>query len=635
MKTALMEEWSDPAKRRRFLTLISGILLVSGLAAGRVSGIESARTPLLVLAALVAGFDIARRALDGARRRQITIEQLVTIAAVGALAIGEVWEAAAVTFLFIFGAWLEARTLSRTRMELTRLLDLAPITALVMRDGEPGEVDADSVEPGETVMVRPGGKIPVDGVVRSGRSAVDESAITGEPIPVEKNAGDQVFAGTVSHDGLLVLEAQGVGADTTLARIIHRVEEAQEAKAPVQQTIERLASWYTPAIIVLAAGAMLITRDLALGLTLLVIGCPGALVIATPVAIVAGIGRAARRGILIKGGEHLETVGKVTALALDKTGTLTDGRPVLTDLVVLQPALTPGRGVATATITEDDLLRWAAIAEIGSSHPLARPIVQAAQERLNAPIPSPDEGEAVPGQGVWARWEGQTFSVGTPALMAQRQIAMGGAAEQALTELRANGRTAMLVARNDDVVGVLGVTDQPRPEAARLPAQLEEAGVRRVAMLTGDHERTANAIAATVGMREVHASLLPDEKVAWITSAQADGEVVAMVGDGVNDAPALATADVGIAMGAAGSDVALETADIALMSDELSRIPEAFRISRATRRVIRQNLVIALVTVTALLAGVMVRQVDMAGGMLIHEASVLLVVLNGMRLLRA
>jgi len=635
MKKIALDQWSDPAKRRRLLTIVSGVLLVSGLAAARLPAVESARAPLLVLAALVAGFDIARRALDGARRRQITIEQLVTIAAVGALAIGEVWEAAAVTFLFIFGAWLEARTLSRTRMELSRLLDLAPITALVMRDGAPVEIDAASVEPGETVLVRPGGKIPVDGEVRSGRSSVDESAITGEPIPVEKNAGDQVYAGTVSHDGMLVLDARGVGADTTLARIIHRVEEAQEAKAPVQQTIERFARWYTPAIIVLAAAATLITGDVALGLTLLVIGCPGALVIATPVAIVAGIGRAARRGILIKGGEHLETVGRVTALALDKTGTLTVGRPALTDVVVLQPALVPAGGVATAPASSDDLLRWAAIAELGSSHPLARPIIEAARQRFDTALSTPEAGEAVPGHGVWAVSQGHTITVGTPELMTQRGIDVSLEAEQSLAGLRAEGRTAILVARDSDLIGVLGVTDLARPDAADLPAQLKAAGVRRVAMLTGDHARTATAIANAVGIDEVRAGLLPDDKAAWITAAQADGDVVAMVGDGINDAPALATADVGIAMGAAGSDVALETADVALMTDDLARIAEAFRISRATRRIIRQNLAIALLTVSALLAGVLVRQVDMAGGMLIHEASVLLVVLNGMRLMRA
>jgi Cd2+/Zn2+-exporting ATPase len=628
-------QWSDQATRRRLLTAVSGALLVLGVAAGRLPEVEAARGPLLVAAALVAGWDIAWRALAGLRRRQVTIEQLVTIAAVGALVIGEVWEAAAVTFLFIFGAWLEARTLSRTRQELSRLLDLAPTTALVMRDGQPVEVDAEDVELGATVLVRPGAKIPVDGVVRSGRSAVDESAITGEPMPAEKRAGDRVYAGTVSRDGVMFLEATGIGADTTLARIIHRVEEAQEAKAPVQQTIERFARWYTPAIIALSAVAFALTRDIELALTLLVIGCPGALVIATPVAIVAGIGRAAKRGILIKGGEYLEAAGRVTVLALDKTGTLTEGRPTLTDIVATRPALVPAGGVALATPTSDEVLRWAAIAEMGSGHPLARPIVEAAQARLDGPVPSPDGGEAVAGQGVWATWEGHTIGVGTPALLQERGIEVGLESSEALAGLQGQGRTAMLVARDDEVIGVLGVSDVLRSEAVWLPAQMREAGIRRVAMLTGDNPTTAEAVAADVGITEVHAGLLPDDKTAWVRQAQAAGEVVAMVGDGINDAPALATADVGIAMGAAGSDVALETADIALMTDQLERIPEAMRISRATTRVIRQNLVIALVTVAALLAGVLIRRVDMAGGMLIHEGSVLLVILNALRLPRA
>ncbi|MCC6314032.1 MAG: cation-translocating P-type ATPase [Thermomicrobiales bacterium] len=633
----LRRQWADQAARRRLIAIISGALLLLGLAAGRVAGAEGGRDPLLTAAALIAGTDVARRALAGLRRRQVTIELLVTIAAVGALVIGETWEAAAVTFLFVFGAWLEAATLGRTRRELARLLDLAPPVALVVRDGDPVEVDPAEVRPGETVLVRPGGRIPVDGVVQDGRSAVEESAITGEPIPAEKGAGDRVYAGTVSQDGLLLLEATGVGADTTLARIVHRVEEAQEAKAPAQRTIERFARWYTPTIIALAAGAWIVTRDVRLALTLLVIGCPGALVIATPVAIVAGIGRAARRGILIKGGEHLETVGRVTTLAVDKTGTLTEGRPQLTDVVVLRRALAPAGGPAeeAGAASEADVLRWAAIAELGSGHPLARPIVAAARAAHHEPIPTPDRGEAAPGKGVWATWQGHEIGVGTPELLAERSIAVESEAAARLERLQAEGKTAMLVALDGAAIGLLAVADLPRGEAAALPGQLRAAGVRRLAMLTGDNPRSAWAVADAVGVSEMHAGLLPEEKLAWVRAAQAAGEVVAMVGDGINDAPALAQADVGIAMGAAGSDIALETADVALMADQLDRIPEAFRISRATLRVIRQNLVVALLTVAALLAGVLLREVDMAGGMLIHEASVLLVILNGMRLLRA
>lgn len=631
----LRREWSDLAGRRRLIVIIAGELIVAAFIAGRVLSDERFGRSLMALAAVIAGAGIARQAVDGLRRRQVTIELLVTIAALGALLVGEAWEAAAVTFLFVLGGWLEARTMGKTRQALAKLIDLAPVTAWVVRDGEPAEVDAAEVVIGERVMIRPGGRIPVDGIVRSGGSAVDESAITGEAMPVEKHVGDRVFAGAIGLEGVLFVEATGVGADTTLAHIIHRVEEAQDAKAPAQRTIERFASWYTPAVIALAAGAWLVSRDLSLALTLLVIGCPGALVIATPVAIVAGIGRAASRGVLIKGGEHLEAVGRVTALAFDKTGTLTKGQPVLTDIVITQPALVPAGAAGHGRLTRQDVLRWAAIAEHGSAHPLARAIVDAARSREAAPIPQPESGEAIPGQGIRASWQGHHIDVGSPELMAESDISVETDVERELHRLRSEGKTAMIVAVDGEVVGLLALSDEPRDSSASAIAHVRRLGVRRIAMLTGDASGMAGRIAAAVGIDEVHAGLLPDDKLAWIVRAREDGEVVGMVGDGINDAPALAAADVGIAMGAAGSDVALETADVALMTDQPERIADALRIARATSRVIRQNLTIALVTVALLLAGVMAGRVDMAGGMLVHEGSVLLVIANAMRLMRA
>jgi Zn2+/Cd2+-exporting ATPase len=630
MMATLTGQWSNLAFRRRLVMLVSGISIVLAFLASWLLGNETLRDAFMVFAALVAGTDIAIRAIKGLRRRQITIELLVTIAAGGALIIGEYWESAAVTFLFVFGAWLEARTLNRTRKSLGKLLEIAPVVAFVSRDGQYVEVDPGEVEIGEHVLVRSGTKIPVDGIVVQGRSAVDEAPITGESIPVEKTAGDQVFAGTVSHDGVLTVEAEGVGADTTLARIIHRVEEAQESKAPAQKTIEKFASWYTPLIIVLAAVMWLFTRDTHLALTILVIGCPGALVIATPVAFVAGIGRAANQGILIKGGEFLETVSKVTTVAFDKTGTLTRGTPELTDVVALQPALVGGGAGAP----EDDVLRWAAIAEAGSSHPLARPIVAAAQARLGG-IPSALDSESVVGHGVLARWEGHAVAVGTPELMERQGMAMTEVARERISGLQAEGKTAMMVGLDRDIIGVVAVQDVPREDVVDVPNALRRGGIRRIAMLTGDNEQTARIIGDAVGVDEVHARLLPDDKLAWIQAAQRNGEVVAMVGDGINDAPALATADVGISMGAAGTDVALETADIALMTDQPIRISDALRISRSTNGVIKQNLVIAVATVALLLAGVLTGNVNMAGGMLVHELSVLVVILNGMRLMRA
>ncbi len=348
-----LQIWFDnPRNRRQVLTALSGMLIGLALLAGWLLDAQTWRRGLMFAAALVAGGDIAVRAWHSLWNRHVSIELLVTIAAIGALLIGEVWEAAAVTFLFMLGAYLEARTLSHTRQALQSLLDVAPTIAVVLRHDEQVEVAPHQVQTDETVLIRPGTKIPVDGAVRGGRSTVDESAITGEPLPAVKSEGDEVFAGSINQDGLLYVRATGVGADTTLARIVRRVEEAQEEKAPTQRFIERFGRWYTPAIIGLSAVAWLLTRNLELALTLLVIGCPGALVISTPVSVVSGIGQAARRGILIKGGEYLENAGKISALAFDKTGTLTEGKPRLTDVIALQPQRIPvavrQRGAAAA-----------------------------------------------------------------------------------------------------------------------------------------------------------------------------------------------------------------------------------------------------------------------------------------------
>ncbi len=653
MKT--IKTWlNNPLQRRQALTAASGMLILVGLAADYLGASSTLYTSSMVGAALLAGSDIALRAWAALRHRHISIELLVTVATVGALLIGEVWEAAAVTFLFMLGAYLEARTLNRTRQTLQQLFDLAPTTAIALRSGQQVEVLAHEVQPGETVLIKPGTKIPVDGEVMDGRAAVDESPITGESMPVEKTKGATVYAGTVNQNGLLQVRVTGAGADTTLARIIHRVEEAQEEKAPTQRFIERFARWYTPAIMGLSLVAFLFTYDIKLALTLLVIGCPGALVISTPVSVVAGIGRAAKRGILIKGGEYLENAGKITALALDKTGTLTQGQPRLTDIIALQPVLVPagnlievedrmaGRVTAPATngiITgrwdeaQQEVLRWAAIAEAGSEHPLARPILAEA-----APLgftPPAETFETCTGRGVRATYQGHIIGVGTAELMDKLGVVVQPEVEAILAQLKTVGKTAVLVALDGWVLGILGIADPLRPAAPAMLRQLKAVGLKRIVMLTGDDRRTAQAIAAEAGVTEVYAELLPEDKLAIIRRLQAEGHIVAMAGDGINDAPALAAADIGLAMGAAGTDVALETADIALMADDLLKIPEAIGLSKATLRNIRQNVVIALVTVAGLLAGVLLGEVHMAEGMFIHELSVLVVILNGMRLLRA
>ena len=615
--------------------MLSGGLIAAAFAADYFFGLKVIFNLCMAAAAIIAGWEIALHAFTNLRNRYVSIELLVTIATLGAIWIGEYWEAAAVTFLFTFGAYLEARTLGQTRKILSGLLDLAPSTAVVVRDGKQVEVLPDEVEPDEIVLVKPGTKIPVDGDVVDGRSTVDESAITGESMPKEKGAGNSVFAGTVNQGGLLRVHATGIGADTTLARIIHRVEEAQDEKAPTQRFIERFARWYTPFIIGLSIVAYLISRDIELALTLLVIGCPGALVISTPVSVVAGIGRAAKKGILIKGGEYLENAGKISALALDKTGTLTQGKPRLMDIIpfgnttLLSSYAVDGRW----SLDQTSVLGWAAIVEAGSEHPLARSILSEAE--LLGTVPSAENFESRIGRGVLAHYKGDVSAVGTLEWMNELEIPVGDEAKMAMSRLKSEGKTAVLVSLRGKVIGALGIADPIRGTSAAMIRRLKEIGVKKIVMLTGDDRLTAENIAGQAGIEDVRSELLPEDKLVVIRELEQERYVVAMVGDGINDAPALAAADIGIAMGAAGTDIAIETADIALMSDDLMKLPEAIRLSKATLNNIHQNVLIALATVTILLLGVLLGRVNMAGGMLIHEASVLIVILNGMRLLRA
>jgi Cd2+/Zn2+-exporting ATPase len=662
----LLDWMQNPKQRRQLLSLASGALILASLAAGSWLELPRVRDGMMLAAALVAGSDIALRALRSLQNRHVSIELLVTIATLGALAIGEYWEAAAVTFLFIFGAYLEARTLSRTRQVLGQLLDLAPVTAIVLRDGRSLEMPAHEVQSGEIVLVKPGAKIAVDGEVIEGSSAVDESAITGEPMPEDKQAGSLVFAGTVNQNGLLKIHTTGAGADTALARIIRRVEEAQEEKAPTQRFIERFARWYTPSIIGFSVLVFLITQDIELSLTLLVIGCPGALVISTPVSIVAGVGRAAQQGILMKGGEYLENSGKISALALDKTGTLTQGKPAVKQVIALgqlQPApehlaVIEGIPDGTArsswqdrfpqeyftyldlqagprwTAEQAQVLGWAAIAEAGSEHPLARAILAEGERLFAGGVPEAGQFTSHTGQGIQAWSLGHTISAGSSDFLKGQGLQAGSEVDIHLNGIRSRGETAVLVALDQQVIGLLAIADPLRASAPEMIKRLKDIGLKRIVMLTGDDPVTARTIAAEAGITEVYAGLLPDDKLQIVRRLQQEGQVVAMIGDGINDAPALAAADIGVAMGMAGTGIAIETADLALMSDDLLKVPQAIRLSRATLSNIRLNVIIALATVSILLLGVLLGKVHMAGGMLVHEASVLIVILNGMRLLR-
>ncbi|MBW6456157.1 MAG: cation-translocating P-type ATPase [Trueperaceae bacterium] len=630
--------------RTEIPVLVSAALIAASLglaATGPADGAAAAwvRDGLMLVAALVAGAGIAARAVRALLRRDVSIEVLVTVATVGAIAIGELWEAAAVTFLFTLGHALEARTLRSTRAAIGSLLALLPTEVRVLRDGVEHTVAPHQVGRGDVVVVRPGERIPVDGRVVGGHAGVDESTLTGESIPVDKGPGDEALTGTTAH-GYLEIETAAVGADTTLAQVVRLVEEAQEAKPARQRFLERFARVYTPAVIVGAAVAYLVTNDVHLALTLLVIACPGALVIATPVAMVTGIGRAAKDGVLFKGGEPLELLARVRTVAFDKTGTLTRGRPILHEVVTPDA----GRyelhaGTAPATALPADVrsaVALAARAEAGSEHPIATAIRDAAarlSRDASADAPRPEAFEAVAGGGARARIDGRRVLIGSPAFLAHEGVDLP-AGMTAAAALQDRGRTVSGLAVDGTLRAWLGLGDETRPGAREALAGLRRHGVRWLAMLTGDHARSAEAVARELGIDAVHAELRPGDKSDAITELASGRGPVAMVGDGVNDAPALARADVGIAMGAAGTRAALETATVALMGDDLRALPHAMGLARRTVRVVRQNLAIALGTVALLVAGVLAGSVHMAGGMLIHQLSVLLVILNALRLAR-
>jgi Zn2+/Cd2+-exporting ATPase len=631
--------------RTEIPVLVSAALIAASLGlavTGPAEGTAAAwaRDGTLLLAALVAGAGIATRAVRALLRRDVSIEVLVTVASIGAIAIGELWEAAAVTFLFTLGHALEARTLRSTRAAIGSLLALLPTEVRVLRDGAEHTIGPHEVGRGDTVVVRPGERIPVDGRVVRGRAGVDESTLTGESIPVDKVPGDAALTGTTAH-GYLEIATEAVGADTTLAHVVRLVEEAQEAKPARQRFLERFARFYTPAVIVGAAAAYLVTNDLRLSLTLLVIACPGALVIATPVAMVAGIGRAAKDGVLFKGGEPLELLARVRTVAFDKTGTLTRGRPILHEVVTPDARdavrLSDGLGAQGLTADVRSAVALAARAEAGSEHPIATAIRDAAARLPRdavADAPRPEAFEAVAGGGARARIDGRRVLIGSPAFLAHEGVDLRTDMLATAAALQDRGRTVSGLAVDGAFRAWLGLGDETRPGAREALDGLRQHGVRRLAMLTGDHARSASAVARELGLDVVHAELAPSDKSAVITELASSLGPVAMVGDGVNDAPALARADVGIAMGAAGTRAALETATVALMGDDLRSLPHAMALARRTVGIVRQNLAIALGTVALLVAGVLAGSVHMAGGMLIHQLSVLLVILNALRLAR-
>ncbi len=529
----------------------------------------------------------ARRAWGSIRKGRLDINALMVIAVAGAIVIGEWEEAAMVVFLFAVAQWLESRSLDRARAAIRSLLDLAPPEARIHDATGERMVGLDRVGPGQMMIVRPGERIPLDGTVQDGRSEVNQAPITGESLPVDKAAGDDVYAGTINGHGALSVTVTRRRDDTTLARIVHLVETAQQQRAPVQQFIDRFAAWYTPAVVTLAAVLAIVPILLGLppatwiyrALVLLVVACPCALVISTPVSMVSALAAAARNGVLIKGGAALERLASVTGLAFDKTGTLTRGE-------IRVAALAPAAGTS-----ETDLLRAAAAVESRSEHPIARGIVAAALER-EVDLPAVSGVRAFPGLGVEGVVDGRVIVCGTPRLFRERG-ALSPEDQARVDDFISRGLSPVLVSSDGVLIGLLGTADIERDTARNAIVELRNHGIDRVTMLTGDHEPPARAIGHRVGVDDVQAGLLPADKVAAVAALRANGPV-AMVGDGINDAPALAAADVGIVMGSMGSGAAIETADIALMTSDLAKIPYAIRLSRATLANVRANVAIAI-----------------------------------------
>lgn len=603
--------------------IIGLVLWIVAFATQHLIKNEPVAIALYLVAIIAGGYPIARAAWQSVRVRRIDMNVLMTISVIGAALIGEWSEGALVVVLFSIGTALQALTFDRTRNSIRSLFELAPEEAMLVRDGQEMKVRAATLQPGDIVRIRPGERVPVDGEIVSGFSAFNQSAITGESMPVEKAVGEGVYAGALNGSGAVDVRVTARPENSTIATIIRLVEEASAAKAPSQQMVDRFAAVYTPAVVVLAAVIAIGGSIFGDGetwfyraLVLLVIACPCALVISTPVSIVAAIGQATRLGMLVKGGAALEEAGRINTVTFDKTGTLTLGKPMVT-------------GVRTVDgIADNDLLALAAAVERNSEHPLARAIIAQAT-RQDLPDLAVSGFEAVSGAGAIATVDGRQVGVGNERLM--RQLGVPSDQIAAFTSVESS---AIFVAEAGKLLGAISIADRERESAADVIAQLRAEGIERIAMLTGDRQAVAERIAATVGVDEVRAELLPQDKSAAIAAFQRDGHRIMVIGDGINDAPALALANVGVAMGMGGSDIALDSADMALMRDDLAVLPRIIRLSRRTVGVIRQNITLSLITkLLALVLGVF-GFVSLWIAVIVDVGTSVIVTLNGMRLAR-
>lgn len=617
-------------RKENIVTIISAVLVAAGwIVAGQQSQTAPAAVGLFAAAIVIGGWSIFKVGFKNLARFEFDIKTLMTIAVIGAAIIQEWKEAAVVVVLFAISEALEAYSMNKSRQSIQQLMDIAPATAVVRRGTEFVELDTEDIVVGDILIVKPGQKIAMDGVVLKGASTVNESAITGESVPAMKGQGSEVFAGTLNEEGALEVTVTKLVNDTTIAKIVHLVEEAQAEKAPSQKFVDRFAKYYTPAIIIIALLVMVVpplvtgapwVEWIYLGLAVLVVGCPCALVISTPVAIVTAIGNAARQGVLIKGGVHLEETGHIQAIAFDKTGTLTKGYPEVTDFVVVEEN------------EELHVLEAVVAVEGMSQHPLARAIVTYGGER-DVHREEAQQFQSVTGKGAYAMYKNQSVAIGSIQWATELTHVPVDYLERATT-LQAEGKSVMAIIIDDVFKGLIAVADPVREESAEVMHKLKDIGIAHTVMLTGDHRVTAQAIAANIGMTDVRASLMPEDKLTAIKELQQKYGKVAMIGDGINDAPALATADVGIAMGGAGTDTALETADVALMADDLEKLPYTIKLSRKTLRIIKGNIGFALGLKVIALLLVIPGWLTLWIAIFADMGATLLVVLNSLRLLK-
>ena len=610
---------------------ISAILLLVSWFLGKQLGEEHFLPTIgYALSILIGGYTLFIKGLRNLSRLQFDMNTLMTIAIIGAAIIGEWMEGATVVILFAISEALERYSMDKARQSIESLMDIAPKEALIRRGNQEMSIHVDDIEIDDMMIVKPGQKLAMDGTVLKGTSTLNQAAITGESVPVTKTVDDEVFAGTLNEEGLLEISVTKRVEDTTLSKIIHLVEEAQAERAPSQAFVDKFAKYYTPAIVILAIliaviPPLFIGGDwntwVYQGLAALVVGCPCALVVSTPVAVVTAIGNAAKNGVLIKGGVYLEETGNLKVIAFDKTGTLTRGVPTVTDVV-------------TYSRSEDELITITAAIEKGSQHPLASAIIRKAEEKgLYYNDIAMEEFQSITGKGIKAKINHETYYVGSPSLFEELHNQIENDQKEKITSLQTAGKTVMVLGTETEILAFIAVADEIRKSSKEVISQLNHLGVETV-MLTGDNQRTAHAIGQQVGVVDVEAGLLPEDKLTFIKELRDKHQQVAMVGDGVNDAPALAASTVGVAMGGAGTDTALETADIALMSDELNKLPYTIQLSRKALMIIKQNITFSLGIKAVALLLVVPGWLTLWIAIFADMGATLLVTLNSLRLLR-